>query len=216
MAKDILLIVGGADAMWREFERGVGYWSAAFHVILEKRGWLCFDIAGPEILENGAALAQYDAYTVGRLNREDVLPGALERLFSLGKPVFIEGPLPFARVGPLRVGAERKIAPDERDRLTIAPGFAERLAKTCWASFDPKSPEVDLNPREFQLNRKNFDHTTAHHRAAFEPDMRRCAELIALTTLYMIRNRVTRNGRFFDPESTNAVAALAARVALVL
>src|SRR5438105_2504620 len=73
-------------------ERQMGYWSAGFDCILEKHGWLDFETAEPDVLEDAALLRSYEMVIVAWL--PDWKPSYVRALRAYDGVVFLEGPLP--------------------------------------------------------------------------------------------------------------------------
>jgi len=119
----LLFVRGGADVMRSVYaEHGMGYWSAAFEVLLEKHGWLDFDTAEPEILSEAAAVANYQALIVCWLPEQRWRQDYFKTLREFPGVLLLEGPLPAqllelaganslaegpaVQEGPLRFGAD--------------------------------------------------------------------------------------------------------------
>jgi hypothetical protein len=91
----LLLVHGGDDAaravMARERRL---YWTAAFGLVLEKRGYLDYAERGVSVLDDPAALGRHPVVVVGRLPEELWTPARIAALRAFPGEVVLEAPFP--------------------------------------------------------------------------------------------------------------------------
>lgn len=127
-----LFVHGGEEFARRVFrDESRGYWSAAFPLVLEKHGYLDFDVAGPEALARPETWARYPVVVVARVPESAWTPEAVEHLRG-GPETLVEGPLPRALAQEL--GLRSQPADPEGHVVLADPALAEAAQSHGWGS----------------------------------------------------------------------------------
>src|SRR5436305_11042584 len=106
-------------------EHRMGYWSAAFDTILEKHGWLDFETAEVDALDDPAALQGYDVVFVGWIPEGFWKESYLEAIERADGIVMLEGPLP----EPLKALAGVRRVEGEEGFTQAVVNLSEKLAR---------------------------------------------------------------------------------------
>lgn len=91
----MLLVTAGSEFARTVFRtRREGYWSAALPIVFEQHGFLDFEVAGPEALQDRSVFGGGRVVLIARLPDELWDDGLVEAVVSSRSPVLVEGPLP--------------------------------------------------------------------------------------------------------------------------
>jgi SAM-dependent methyltransferase len=139
-AASILLVIGGEPVMRDVFRtHRIGYWSAAFSAVLERRGWIDFDEAEPEALRDASMLRSYDAIIIAWLPPRFWKPSYVSALRAYDGVLFVEGPVP----PPL----ERLVGLERVEGAPVADTALAHLSDLAAGYPHPAARELRLAPR---------------------------------------------------------------------
>jgi hypothetical protein len=104
----ILIVLGGptfARDVYSKESRG--YWSAALPLVLEKHGFLDFEVRTPEEVDSLDVLRGYDCVLVGRIGAGQLPEGLARALLDCERPVLLESPQPSHLSAALGISGSR-------------------------------------------------------------------------------------------------------------
>ena len=141
-----MVIAGDDHARHCARDKGRAYWSAALPIVLEKHGYLDFEVRDPSVLEDRDALTGRAGVLVGALPEAAWTSRMLGVLDESPCPVLLESPLPepvlrllgVTRCTPLEPSGHLVLSPDAGERVVARGGrlgapVAERRISTVRA-----------------------------------------------------------------------------------
>lgn len=190
-------------------ENGVAAWSAAFDVVLEKRGWLSVDLATFADIEGPEDLAGRDMILVAWRGERDMPLEKLAWLQAAATPLVIEGPIGAEEAKALGLAASAAVDPTAAPSLDIVePALAAALGQACPHTVGDRA-RASLERKGVVSREMTFDFIGARFRAGSATTAPEAAAHAIIGQIYGQQNRFGRLGWIFEKPDMDLQAAAA-------
>lgn len=204
----MLFIHGGDEVMRLVYaDEEVGYWTAAFDVILEKHGILDFETATEKALKNSSLLEKYPVIIVGYLPETYWSQEAVNNLKKHGGAVFLEGPFPDFVAQAFGLSKPTGTGSFEGTLDTKDPKLCDYVSEAFRQTLGAQTLHIPIGPKKVLV--KNKELARQELRVGEEHELGIRVHDIAISYLLAYRNRFKRFSHFFaPPDSQGGVGGL--------
>ncbi len=203
MKNSILFITGDKEIMQYVYKTyNFGYWSSCFDIILEKHGFLDYDKATQEILDNPEELRKYDLLIISWLPTKFWKMSYLRSLKAYDGLIFIEGPYPkFLEpfLGIKKYTSKKFLKKSFQIEENIKRWIYQKFKGIVEENYQTKIAPKKVLTKKIELSKQEL----------LEKDSEDRLQNILLSLFVSYKNRYIKHKKFFKNPEYNALTVLA-------